>query len=147
MAGFADVKTGSNLSEWLNEISFTTNEINDPSEPHTFQQAWWHPDLEAREKWHDGIRLEFNKMISIGVWRKVGSASIPSGRRLIACHWVFKIKHNGVYQARLVAKGFSQIPDLDFTDKFSPVVNDETFRVVLTQMIIEKWDAKDCGYR
>ena len=116
--------------------------MSHPSEPQTFQQAWWHPDLEAREKWCDGIRLEFNKMISMGVWRKVGSTSIPNGRRLVGCHWVFKIKCNGVYQARLVAKGFSQITGLDVTDNFSPVVNDATFRVVLTQMIIEKWDAK-----
>ena len=31
---------------------------------------------------------------------------------------------------------------LDFTDNFSHVENDVTFRVVLTQMLIEKWDAK-----
>ena len=116
--------------------------MNDPSEPQTFQHAWWPPDLEAREKWCDGIRLEFDKMISMGVWRKVGSTNIPSGRRLIGCHWVFKILQNGVYQARLVAKGFGQIPGLDFTDIFSPVVNDVTFRVVLTKMIIKKWDGK-----
>ena len=42
----------------------------------------------------------------------------------------------------MVAKGFSQIPGLDFTDNFSLVVNDVTFRAVLTQMIIKKWDAK-----
>ena len=42
----------------------------------------------------------------------------------------------------MVAIGFSQIPGLDFTDNFSPVVNVVTLRVVLTQMIIEKWDAK-----
>ena len=142
MAGFADIKLRSNLNEWLNEIAFLTSAMSDPSEPQTFQQAWWHPDLETREKWCDGTRLEFNKMNSMGVWRKVGSTSIPNGRRLVGCHWVFKIKHNGVYQARLVAKGFSQIPGLDFTDNFSPVVNDVTFRVVLTQMIIEKWDVK-----
>ena len=78
----------------------------------------------------------------MGVWRKVGSTSIPSGRRLVGCHWVFKIKRNGVYCARLVAKGFSQIPGWDFTDNFSSVVNDVTFRVVLSKMLIEKWDAK-----
>ena len=105
--------------------------MSDPSEPHTFQQAWWHPDLEARDKWCDGIKLEFNKMISMGVWRKVGSTNIPSGRRLVRCCCVFKIKRNGVYCVRLVAKEFSQIPALDFTDKFSPVVNDVTIRVVL----------------
>ena len=120
-AGFADVKSGSNLNEWLNEIAFVTSEICDPSEPQTFQQAWWHPDVEAREKWHDGIRLELNKMISMGVWRKVGSTSIPSGRRLVGCCWVFKIKCNGVYQARLVAERFSHIPGLDFTDNFHPL--------------------------
>ena len=141
MAGYVDVKIGTNINEWLNEIAFKTSEMSDPMEPQTFQQAWWHPDLIAREKWHEGIKLEFNKMISMGVWRKVGSTSIPEGMRLVGCCWVFKIKHNGVYQARLVAKGFSQIPGLDFTDNFSPVVNDITFQVVITQMIIKKWDA------
>ena len=116
--------------------------MSDPSEPQTLHEAWWHPDLEAREKWHDGIRLEFNKMISMGVWRKVGSTSIPNGMRSFGYCWVSKIKCNGVYQDRLVAKAFSQIPGLDFTDKCSPVVNDVTFRLVLTQMIIEKWYAK-----
>ena len=47
IAGFADVKTGSKLNEWLNEIAFVTSEMSDPSEPQTFQQAWWHSDLEA----------------------------------------------------------------------------------------------------
>ena len=78
----------------------------------------------------------------MGVWRKVGSTSIPSGRRLVGCNWVLKIKRNGVYHTKLVAKGFSQIPGLDFTDSFLPVVNDVIFSVVLTQMLIEKCDAK-----
>ena len=81
-------------------------------------------------------------MISMGIWRKVGVTSIPKGRRVVGCCWVCKIKCNGVYKARLVAKGFSLIPGLDFTDNFSPVVNDVTFQVVITQMIIEQWDAK-----
>ena len=66
MAGFADVKIGTNINEWLNEIAFITSEMSDPMEPQTFQQACWHHDLTAREKWQDGIRLELNKMISMG---------------------------------------------------------------------------------
>ena len=62
-------------------------------------------------------------------------------RILVGCHWVFKIICNGVYQTRLVAKGFCQLQGLDFMDNFSPVVNDGTFQVVITQMTIE-WDAK-----
>ena len=41
-----------------------------------------------------------------------------------------------------MAKGFSQIPGLDFTEYFSQLVNDMTFQVVITSMVIEKCDAK-----
>ena len=51
MAGFVDIKTGTNINEWLNEIAFGTSKMSDPTEPQTFQQASWHPDLTAREKW------------------------------------------------------------------------------------------------
>ena len=47
-----------------------------------------------------------------------------------------------MYHARLVAKGFSQIPGADFTDNYSPVVNDVTFRVVVARMIIENMKGK-----
>ena len=42
-----------------------------------------------------------------------------------------------MYHARLVEKGSSQIPGMDFTDNYSPVVNDVTFRVVVSRMLIE----------
>ena len=66
----------------------------------------------------------------------------PNGHRLVGCRWVFKVKRNGVYCARLVAKGFSQIPGVDLTDNYSPVVNDITFRVVVARMLIEKLKGK-----
>ena len=53
------------------------------------------------------------------------------------CRWVLEVKRNGVYHVRLVAKGFSQIPGIDSTDNYSPVVNDVTFRVVVARMLIE----------
>ena len=49
IAGFADIKLGSNLNEWLNEIAFVTSEMSDPSKPKTFQQAWWHSVTEFRQ--------------------------------------------------------------------------------------------------
>ena len=40
----------------------------------------------------------------------------PNDHRFFGCRGVFKVKRNGVYHVRLVAKGFSQIPVMDFTD-------------------------------
>ena len=47
-----------------------------------------------------------------------------------------------MYHARLVAKGFSQIPGMDFTDSYSPVVYDVTFRVVVARMLIHNLKGK-----
>ena len=50
MSAFADVKNEKTLNEWLDEIAFETSTMSDPDEPQSFQ-AWWDPDLIAREKW------------------------------------------------------------------------------------------------
>ena len=60
----------------------------------------------------------------------------PNNCRLVGCRW------NGVYCARLVAKGFSQIPGVDFTYNYSPVVNVVTFKDVVARMIIENLKGK-----
>ena len=116
--------------------------MSDPDEPQSFQEAWWDPDLISREKWREAIRLEFKKMLDMSVWRHVRRNDHPNDRRLVGCGWVFKVKRNGVYRARVVAKGFSQIPGVDFTDNYSPVVNDVTFRAVVARMIIENMKGK-----
>ena len=140
MSAFADVKDDKTLNEWLHEIAFVTCTMSDPDEPQSFQEAWWDLDLISREKWREAIRLK--KMLDMGVWRHVKRHDHTNDRRLVWCRWVFKVKRNGVYHARLVAKGFSQIPGMDFTDKFFPVLDDVTFRVVVARMLIDNLKGK-----
>ena len=49
------------------------------------------------------------------------------------------MKRDGTHRARLVALGYSQVQGIDFTENFAPVVNDETFIIGLTRMIVEIW--------
>ena len=142
MGAFADVKDEKTLNEWLHEIAFVTSTMSDPDEPQSFQEAWWDPDQTAREKGHEAIHLEFKKMLHKGVWRHVKSEDCPNDNRLVGRRWVLKVKRNGVYHARLVAKGCGQIPGVDFTDNYSPGVNDVTFRAVVARMLIENLKGK-----
>ena len=80
-------------------------------------------------------------MINRGVWRKIDNAKIPENRRLIGNKWVFKIKRDGTYRARLVALGYSQIPGVEYTDNFTPVAHDVSFRIALARMMVEKLDS------
>ena len=50
--------------------------------------------------------------------------------------WVFEIKRNGTFRARLVACGYSQVPGVDFEEIYSPVVNDVTVRILLIIMLL-----------
>ena len=75
--------------------------------------------------------MELNK-----AWKKVKRISIPEGRRCVKHKWVHQIKHMGTFRARLVACGYSQVPGIDFTEVFSPVCNDITFRIILILLIV-----------
>ena len=44
-------------------------------------------------------------MVDMGVWRHVKRKDCPNHHRLVGYRWVFKVKRNGVYHGRLVAKG------------------------------------------
>jgi Reverse transcriptase (RNA-dependent DNA polymerase) len=65
---------------------------------------------------------------------------MPNSRNCIKSIWIFKIKRNRVYRARLVGCGYSQVPGVDFQESFAPVINGMTFRILLVMMVT--WNLK-----
>ena len=117
-------------------VFFTNTSVAEYIEPKTFREAWDHPDLVQREKWREAIRKEFRDMLRRGVWRIIERNRMPSGRRCVKHKWVFKIKRDGRFRARLVACGYSQIPGVDYTENYSPVIHDVTYRLLLIIQIV-----------
>ena len=70
------------------------------------------------------------------VMQKILRSNMPAGRRCVKCKWVFEVERNGVFRARLVACGYSQIPGVDFQEVYAPVVSDVTVRVLLVIMLV-----------
>ena len=52
------------------------------------------------------------------------------------------MKKNGVFCARLVAKGYNQIAGVNFMYNFAPVMNDTMFKVLLTLWLKGNFVAK-----
>ena len=90
-----------------------------------------HGTKEKRQKWRTVIWKEFRDMIKHGVWVNVKRSSVPEGRKLIVSKWVIKEKHEGRFQVIYVCLGYSQIPGVDFSNNYTPVGNDVTFRVIM----------------
>jgi len=62
---------------------------------------------------------------------------LPPGRKGIGTKWVFKKKKNGVYRARLVAKGYNQVAGVDFQYNFAPVTSEVTLRILLIMWVVD----------
>ncbi|GKV03485.1 hypothetical protein SLEP1_g15775 [Rubroshorea leprosula] len=68
----------------------------------------------------------------------------PSETNIVGSRWVFKTKLNpnhtvGRFKARPVARGFSQMPGVDFEETFSPILKPTTLRLVLAFATTLEW--------
>jgi hypothetical protein len=56
---------------------------------------------------------------------------LPAGKRALPSHFIFSVKRDGRFKARLVAGGHRQQPGVDFTQTFAPVCMYRTLRIML----------------
>ena len=129
------------MEDWIQETCLISAVTSGPTEPKTFQEAWHYPIEKERYNWRVAISMEIRCMIERVIWEKTDRKKIPSNRRLIGNKWVFKIKRDGTYRARLVALGYSQVPGIDYTDNFALVAHDVSFRITLARMMVKKLDS------
>ena len=69
-----------------------------------------------------------------GTWEVM---TLPRGKKPVGCKWVFTVKYKADgtvkwYKVRLVAKGFTQAYDIDYTETFAPVAKLNTIQVLLS---------------
>ena len=109
------------------------------NDPRSLKEAMSSPEW---PEWEKAIQTELDTLRQMGTWELVDA---PENRKPVSNKWVFVRKYdkNGnlqKYKARLVARGFSQIPGMDYNETFSPVVRLETIRAILALAVAENWE-------
>ncbi len=89
--------------------------------------------------WLEAIQAELTALIANGTWDIVVP---PKGANIVTSKWVFKGKMHvdgtlDKSKARLVARGFSQMYGIDYTDTFAPTVKFDTLRLFLAIVAME----------
>jgi hypothetical protein len=101
-------------------------------DPQTVREALAAPDA---NEWTAAMDDEINNMRRLGVFKEVPR---PIDKNVITPQWVFRRKfENGAlirYKARLVARGFTQVPGIDYHESYLyvPVVRLESSRILIS---------------
>ena len=92
---------------------------------------------ENADEWMKAYQYEIDALHKNDTWDLV---DLPTGRKAVKSKWVHKHKTDGRYRARVVAKGFTQIPGIDYDETFSPVARFESLRLLLALAALEDWE-------
>jgi len=93
--------------------------------------------------WVIAMNDEMESLEKNGTWELV---KLPTEKKLIRCKWIFKRKEcislseEVRYKARLVTKGYSQIPGIDYNNIFSSVVKHSSIRTLFSIVAMHDYE-------
>ena len=107
-----------------------------PPEPRTIDEALKGP---YAAEWKKALDEEFNTLMERDTWELV---ELPPGKQVVGVKWILRIKTKGDgslerFKARLVARGFTQVPGEDFYDTYAPVGDYTTARMLLSVAAVQ----------
>ena len=96
-------------------------------------------------EWMEGLKEEMESLRTHDVFTLVPKSSIPVGHRIVKsrphCHRKHDERGEVVRcKVRVVAKGFTQVPGVDFGETYAPVTQLESIRTVLHIGATNDWD-------
>ena len=105
-------------------------------DPETFAEASGNPN------WDTSMDEEYHSLMVNDTWDLV---PLPKGRKLVRCKRVHRTKYasDGSVErlnARLVAKGFSQVEGIDYNETFAPVAKMNSIHLVLSLTALHNWE-------
>jgi hypothetical protein len=83
-----------------------------------------------KKKWLNAIRKEKESIEKNNAWKIINEKE-AEGKEILTLKWIFKIKENGKYKARLVVRGCQQrTSEIDYKEIFSSVVDTMSMRTL-----------------
>ncbi|GJV93105.1 putative retrotransposon ty1-copia subclass protein, partial [Tanacetum coccineum] len=103
-------------------IDAEEHELGDLSEPANYKAALLDPES---DKWLNAMNVEMQSMNDNEVWELV---DLPPDGKTVGHKWLFKKKTD---MDRLVAKGFTQTPGIDYEETFSLIAYIRDIRILI----------------
>jgi hypothetical protein len=132
------------IEDWPQQLTsypaaFKAGGTPDPDSP-TFREAMNGPH---GEEYREAMQVEIDALENAKTWSLVDRSTVPRTSNILPLTWVYKLKRypDGrprKFKARLCVRGDRQVEGVDYTDKYAPVVQWMTVRMMLIITLREK---------
>ena len=104
-------------------VEMPTGKMQDLLSPPTTQEEVRRSPF--RKAFEHSQKVELNGLLAVGCFEVVDKTDMPKGRKVVGSRWVHTYKGdrhgNGLKtKSRVVAKGFTQVQDIDYHETTSP---------------------------
>ncbi|GJZ15564.1 retrotransposon protein, putative, ty1-copia subclass [Tanacetum coccineum] len=111
-------------------INAEEHELGDLGEPANYKAALLEP---KSDKWLDAMNVEMQSIKDKEVWDLF---NLPPNGKTVGSNWLFKKKTDmdgdvHTYKARLMVKGYTQTPGIDYEETFYPIVDNRAIRILI----------------
>ncbi|CAM1304163.1 Uncharacterised protein r2_g1403 [Pycnogonum litorale] len=129
-----------NTTDYTIDYFYKVNDI-----PRCYHEAISSPEA---QKWNAAMEEELHALDDNKTFELL---PVPNDRSVIGSRWVYNIKSDTDggerFKARFVAKGYSQIPHIDYQETFSPTARLTSLRMLINvaaneSMIVHQMDVK-----
>ena len=137
------------IKEEHTHFTYSAVTLNTEVELKSYKEAMCSPQS---EEWLEAIEDEKNSLIALGVFKTIKCSNVPKDHKLVGSKMVFKIKQNergdiSHYKVQIIAKGYSQVPGVDFFDTYAPVTCLTSIQILLAianacRLELEQLDVK-----
>lgn len=78
------------------------------------------------------MQKEYDSLVQNNTWKL---APLQEGRKSIQCKWAYKVRYKPNseierFKAHLVAKGYSQVEGIGYSDTYAPVIKFDSLRII-----------------
>jgi hypothetical protein len=97
-----------------------------PIEQYTYRDAVRSVEY---KRWKEAMKREIDPLSKNDAWKLVPR---PKDVQTVDFRWVYRIKGSGLFKARFVARGFTQIYGQDYEETFAPVAKYTSIRILIS---------------
>ncbi len=104
--------------------------------PNTYKQAMRSPQA---TQWEKAMQKELSSLDDHEVADLIPFSSVPAGYSIIGTRWVYRVKTDGRFKARVVVQGWGQQHGIDCFTTFAPVCRIGSQRLLLAIAASKGW--------